>query len=527
MEGQEHKRVREHLQSLKGRIQNSRGSFLWACVVALLIAMQFAIIIYLPFVMRQYITWFYTLMEVVAVFAVLALTNDNRSMAYKFAWLCIIVVFPVSGYVMFALWGKVGSRNKLNIKIREKIEEVDSHLIVDQEVAEEFNEKHPVSSRMSKYMQAKNSPITKNNQAKYYETGEDAWEDIFVDLEKAERFVFIEFFIVAEGGLWDKLHDILKSKINQGVEVKFLYDDFGALFRTRRDFAHHLRNEGFQVGVFNPIHRYVNKLFMNFRDHRKIIVIDGKIAYTGGFNVGDEYANLIERFGVWKDAGIRVTGDAVYEMVITFLELWTVCAPGDVIEYDKYRAPETFPETDMYCHVLRDGPALSSYSFIGNTYRHMIQYAGKTVYIMTPYLMPDEAMVASILEASHRGVDVRIITPFVPDKKRIKMMTEYNYGLLLKNGVRIYEYQPGFIHSKVIMNEHCAIVGTINVDYRSFYLHYENGIWVYDEEFLKSVRADFEKTFAESIEITYKEWEKRPISRKIMQHIFHVFDTLA
>ncbi|MCH5265955.1 MAG: cardiolipin synthase [Lachnospiraceae bacterium] len=527
MDTRERKKPLKHLQGLKGRAQNNLSGALRVCIVALLVLFQFAILISLPILLRQYSTWFYIAMEVLGVFTILALTNDNRSMSYKFAWLCIIVVLPISGNIMFSIWGRVGKGNKLNRRIKEQISEVDKKLIHDERVVQEFVEKHPVTSRMSRYIQAEGSPLYKNNEARYYDFGEDAFEDIFADLEKAEKFIFIEFFIVAEGALWDKLHVILKRKIEEGVEVKFLYDDFGALMRTGKDFASDLRKEGFQVEVFNPIHKYVSKLFMNFRDHQKIIVVDGSIAYTGGFNIADEYANLVDRFGVWKDAGIRLTGDVVWGMTITFLELWTVCAKNDVIDYDRYRPVAEFPQTDMYCHVLRDGPALDTHSFVGSIYKQMIQYAGRIMYIMTPYLILEPPMTDTLIEAARRGVDVRIITPHIPDKKYIKYMTEYNYGILLKNGIRIYEYLPGFIHSKVVMNEHSAIVGTINMDYRSFYLHYENGVWIYDREFLKPVMKDFLQTFRESREISYGEWESRPKKRKAIQHILHMFDTLG
>ena len=323
------------------------------------------------------------------------------------------------------------------------------------------------------------------------------------------------------------MHDILKRKIEEGVEVKFLYDDFGALLRTSTDFAQKLRAEGFEVEVFNPIHKYTSKLFMNFRDHQKILVIDGEVAYTGGFNIADEYANLVERFGIWKDEGVRLKGDVVWSMVVTFLELWAVCSKNEEIDYERYRAEKTSIQSDMYCHVLRDGPALDTRSFVGSMYKQMIHYAGEKMYVMTPYLILEEAMIETLLEAVRRGVDVRIITPHIPDKKHIKYMTEYNYGILLKNGIRIYEYEPGFIHSKVVMNEHCAIVGTINMDYRSFYLHYENGVWNYDEEFRQAVEADFINTFAQSIEITYEDWKNRPLKMKIIQPILHVFDALV
>ena len=518
---------KKRLEGLKGRVQNSLSGFLRACIVALLVLFQFSLIIILPFFLREYFSIVYFLIEILGVLTILALTNDNRSMSYKYAWLCITVALPISGNIMFALWGKIGKRNKLNYRIKKQIEQVDNHLVSNEKLEKEFWEKHPVSSRMSRYMAAQGAPLYKNNKVSYYEMGEDVLEDLLEDMEKAKHFIFIEFFIVAEGALWDKVHDILVRKVKEGVEVKFLYDDFGALLRVSKDFSQKLKEEGIQVAVFNPIHKYTEQLFMNFRDHRKIVVIDGKVAYTGGFNIADEYANLIQRFGVWKDSGIRLEGDCVWAMTVTFLEMWTVSSREEV-DYDNYRKFHNHQiASDVYCHVLRDGPAISTYSFVGSSFKQMIQYAGKMLYVMTPYLILEEAMISTLVEAANRGVDVRIVTPYIPDKKYVKYMTEYNYGILLKEGVRIYEYVPGFIHSKVIMNEHCAIVGTINMDYRSFYLHYENGVWVYDEAFQEAVFRDFTKTFEQCKEVTYEEWKNRPLSKKIKQSVLHLFDTLA
>lgn len=521
------KNPKKRLKKLKGRMQSSFSGFLRACIVGALVLFQFAIIIIIPFILRGYATSFYILLEISALIAILVLTNDKHNDAYKFSWMCVILIFPISGLIMFNLWGKVGKKNKLNKAIAEQMKATDNRLEQDPEVSENFSKKHPVSSRMSKYMTAMGSPLFKNNEARYYPFGEDAFEDLFEDLEQAEHFIFIEFFIVAEGAIWDQIHEILLRKIHEGVKVKFLYDDFGALFRTGKDFAANLRKEGFEVEVFNPIHKYASKLYMNFRDHQKIVVIDGNIGYTGGFNLADEYANLIERFGVWKDAGIRVEGDAVWGLTVTFLEMWVVSSSEKKIDPEIYRPTKKFPENDVYCHVLRDGPALGETSFVGSVYKQMINYAGKTLYIMTPYLILEETLTRSLVEAKRRGVDVRVITPNIPDKKHVKWMTEYYYGELLKCGIRIYEYTPGFVHSKVVLEEHCAVVGTINMDYRSFYLHYENGIWIYNEEFLQEVRKDFDETFRVSHEITYEEWKNRPIKRQIMQHFLKVFSTLV
>lgn len=517
---------RGRIKKLKGRMQSSLSGFYRACLVGLLVVLQFAIFILIPFLFRNYASLFYSLIEVCGVLGILALTNDNRNFSYKFSWLCLILIFPISGLIMFNVWGRIGKRNRLNKQIKEQMKRTEEDLVQDDDISREFAKAHPVSSRMSRYMSSMGSPIFKNNQAEYYSMGEEVFEDLFEDLENAKHFILIEFFIVAEGALWDQIYEILKKKIAQGVEVKFLYDDFGAMFRTNKNFANTLREEGFEVQIFNPIHRYTGELYMNFRNHQKIIVIDGNIGYTGGFNLADEYANLIERFGVWKDEGIRIVGDAVWGLTVTFLEMWAVTSRQDV-DTEKYRPTAEFPPSKMYCHVLRDGPALSPRSFVGTIYKQMINYSGQILYIMSPYLVLEEGLVQSLVEAKCRGVDVRIITPGIPDKKQVKWLTEYNYGDLLAKGIRIFEYVPGFIHSKVVLSEHCAVVGTINMDYRSFYLHYENGIWVYDENFVEKVKADFNNTFEQTVEITYEEWRKRPLWKKIVQHILKAFSTLA
>jgi cardiolipin synthase len=375
-------------------------------------------------------------------------------------------------------------------------------------------------------MEAEGSPLYKNNKAKYYRMGEDAFDDMFADIAKAKKFVLIDFYIVAEGALWDQLHAILLDLIHQGVEVKFLYDDFGAVLRVGKYFARDLIAEGFEVQVFNPIHKYMHKLFMNYRSHQKIVVIDGNIGYTGGFNIADEYANLIDRFGVWKDTGIRLKGDAVWGLTVIFMQMWHVCS-NDELNLDAYRPDKAFPENRVYCHTLTDGPANNPKNLIETVYKQMIHFAGEKLYIMTPYLVLEESMIQALIESARRGVDVRIITPSIPDKKRVKWLTEYNYGILLLHGIRIFEYLPGFLHAKVIMNEHCAIVGTINMDYRSFYLHYENGVWIYDTEIIKDIHGDFDDTFQESREISYAEWLSRPWQLKIGQNILNVFSTLV
>ena len=322
------------------------------------------------------------------------------------------------------------------------------------------------------------------------------------------------------------MHEILKRKIEEGVEVKFLYDDFGAAIRTRKYFKQILEHEGFEVRVFNPIMKYTSQLYMNFRSHQKIMVIDGKVGYTGGFNLADEYANLVERFGVWKDTGIKVQGEAVWGLTVVFLQMWEASGQDkEHVDYLKYKLMAE-EKGDTWCQVISDGPANNPKNPIESIYNQMIMYSDQYLYITTPYLIIEDYMQQSLIEAVRRGVDVRIVTPYIPDKKYAKMLTNYNYGALLKGGVRIFEYTPGFIHAKQILTEDAAIVGTINMDYRSFYLHYENGVWMSGEKIQKDIHKDFEEMFEESREIKYEEWLNRPMSWKLIQPLLNLFATL-
>lgn len=516
----------ERIEEWTGRIKNSLSGFLRVCMVGLLVLFQIGIIIALPLLLSGFTIYFYLAMEIGSLIVTLSLINDNRSPSYKIAWICICLLLPVSGQIMYVCWGKPDSKKKIERKMLAIMRHGLEYLEYDNEVMEEYEKIHPTRSRMAKYMETEHFPLFKNNEVEYFPMGEDAFKSLFQDLKEAKKFILINFFIVAEGAIWDKMHQILLEKIKEGVEVKFMYDDFGAMLRTDKDFAKNLRKEGFEVRIFNPIHRYTDKLYMNYRSHQKIVVIDGDIGYTGGFNLADEYANLVERFGRWKDNGIRLCGDAVWGLTVIFLQMWEVCGEKIEIDFNLYR-PNLKPiSKQVFCQVLSDGPANNPDNPIESVYRQMVQYAKKYLYIMTPYLIIEHDMQDVLVAAVKSGIDVRIITPYIPDKKNVKLLTEYNYGFLLKNGVRIFEYLPGFIHAKTIISDTCGIVGTINMDYRSFYLHYENGVWISDLEVIDEIKMDFENTFAKSREVTYEEWRHRPLHTKMRQAVLNLFSTL-
>lgn len=513
-------------EKVKGRIQSHFSGFLRAFIVAMLVMLQFAFIIALPFLFSDYTVYLYTVLVVSSVFITLSLVNDERNMSYKISWISIVLVLPISGHIMYALWGKADSKKKIEGKILDKLKHGATFLEQDEEVLTQYNIEYPTKSRIVRYLNAEGFPLYKNNQVTYFPMGEDAFNDMFEEIGKAKSFILINFFIIAEGALWDHMHMILLQKIREGVKVKFMYDDFGALFRTNKNFKRDLEEEGFEVRVFNPVHKYLDKLYMNYRSHQKIVVIDGNIGYTGGFNLADEYANLVKRFGVWKDNGIKVIGDSVWGLTVTFLQMWEVCGSGDLLDYSPYKPTMEFPKNQTYCQVISDGPANNPNNPIENTYMQMIQYATEFLYITTPYLIIEDDMRQVLITAAKSGIDVRIITPGIPDKKNVNCLTNYNYGPLLKEGVRIYEYTPGFIHAKTIINETTGIVGTINMDYRSFYLHYECGVFLSNREVVEIIKQDFLATLELCHEVSYEEWKERPMGLKIYQALINPFATL-
>jgi cardiolipin synthase len=512
-------------EEVTGTIKGYLSGFLRATLVGLLVLVQFALIIYLSFALRGYTIYLYAGIQVLSIIIVIGLVNDSRNASYKISWICIIAALPITGHIMFMLWGNM-RRKKIDHKFLEKLQRGSQYLEFNPEVIKEFAEKYPTKSRMTRYLESNSFPLFKNNKLTYYPMGEAAFEAIFEEIDKAQNFILLNFFIVGEGVLWNRLHERLLPKLQNGVKVMFLYDDFGGMLRTPTNFRRTLENEGIEVRVFNPIHKYTDQLYMNYRSHQKIIVIDGNTGFTGGMNLADEYVNLVSRYGTWKDNAIKVEGDAVWGLTVTFLQMWEVSGNEAPMDYHPYRPTKQFEENSVYCQVVSDGPANNPRNPVENIYKQMIYYAKKVLYITTPYLIIEDDMRDALVTAAASGIDVRIITPFIPDKKNVKVLTNYNYGKLLEAGVRIFEYSPGFIHAKTIISEDCGIVGTINMDYRSFHLHYECGVWFCDKETINTIKQDLLNTMEQCHEVTYEEWQNRPLLMKFYQKILNLFSTL-
>lgn len=500
------------------------SGILRALIVAILVLAQILFITCLSLAMTKYTVFFYFLVELASLIVIITLVNGNSATSFKVGWISIILIMPITGHIMYVLWGS-NNNKKENNRVNAIFKNAHKYLKEDDKAKEVFAEEYPILKRTSDYLSSEKFPLYKNNNIEYYPMGEKVFDAMIEDIYKAEKFILIEFFIVAEGVLWDRFHQALLERINAGVEVKFLYDDFGAMFRTNKYFKEDLEEEGFEVRVFNPIHKYLDKLYFNYRSHQKILVIDGNIGYTGGVNIADEYANIHRRFGKWKDTAIRIEGEGAWGFSTTFLQMWDISGEGTV-DYRKYMPTKKFKENNSFCHIVSDGPANNPDNPIESLYRQMMSGAQKFLYITTPYLIIEEDMANQLMIAAKSGIDVRIITPFIPDKKTVKLLTNYNYGKLLRAGVKIYEYKPGFIHAKNIVNDMSAVVGSINMDYRSFYLHYECGAWMCDKKIVNTIKQDFLKTLEESVEITYEDWLKRPLRVKLVQPLINLFQTL-
>ncbi len=474
-------------------------------VVGVLILMQLLMILSMTIEFTKYFIVYYAVMFVLAFVFVLKIINTNQNMAYKLAWIVVVFTFPAFGVALYMIFSGNRLSNR-SIKKMRFMEGISSAVLGKGEnVVAELAEDDKNAEKQAKYIRnvAKYPPY-RNGRLDYFKTGEEAFVVMLEELEKAEKYIFIEYFIISEGEMWNRIHDILKKKVRDGVDVRIIYDDIGCIMTLKRDFAAQLEAEGIKCRVF---HRFVPVLSsrQNNRDHRKICVIDGKVAFTGGINIADEYINTIVKYGYWKDNAIMTDGEAAWSFTVMFLSMWEYLChtpPSEAGNYDKFKPDNlsAVQDNDGFIQPYSDDPL--DFNPVGeNVYLGMISAAHDYIWITTPYLIIDEQMEQTLITAVKSGVDVRIVTPGIPDKKIVNETTKSYYPNLIRNGVKIYEYQPGFIHAKTFLcDDKYATVGSINLDYRSLYLHFECGVWMYKTSCIKDIKDDFIGIFAESKE---------------------------
>ena len=507
------------------KLEKKIAGILRVVLASLILLAQLLLLFLLVINLKQMFVYAYFILEAIGLVEVLVLIDKNRGSSYTIAWIVTILVLPVFGVLLYFLWGRSGTHSRCGRKTHKTLSRRGEWLRPDPEVQLDLQGSHPSRKRISVYLEKGGFPLYRGTRCRYYPLGELQFNEMLAEMEQARRFIFIEYYIISEGRLWDRVYDVLKRKAAQGVEVRILYDDAGSIFALPDEFETDIAGDGIHALPFNPVRRYISRLYVNYRNHQKITIIDGNIAYTGGTNIADEYVNLYPKYGHWKDTAVRLEGDAVWSQTVMFLQMWEV-ESGLGEDYQQYR-PDSIVEGDGYYQPFTDGPVNEPDNPAEATYRYMITNAHEYVYITTPYLVVDNAMLGILCMAAVSGADVRIVTPKNSDHWYVHAVTRFNYGRLLEAGVRIYEYSPGYIHAKTILSDDDhAITGSINMDYRSFYLHFENGIWICGAPVLQDIKKDMLDTFEVSEEITLETWKARSWSVKLLQAVLRLFAPL-
>ena len=458
------------------------------------------------------------------VMAVIIITHKENN-AYRLIWMFVLIIFPFLGGVLYLLFSnkKIGALSEKKIADFKK-RQPDETTFSLENADKELCEISPVFRKQSQYVKnVTGFSVWKGTEIKYFDRGADFFPDLLENVKKAEKFIFVEYFIIDQGKWWNRILDVLKEKVKEGVDVRVVFDDMGSINVLPRGYEKTLQSYGIKAIAFNKIKFHINPR-LNFRDHRKIFDIDGNICYTGGVNLADEYSNDVVKFGYWKDDAIRLTGSACWNFTLMFLRNWD-CLTKEWDSLDKF-LPTVKGKDDGFVQAFDDSP-LDDNTIAEDTYLQIINNAKKYVWITTPYLILDEPMEAALKIAAKSGVDVRIITPHYPDKKSVFEVTRSNYEPLLKAGVKIYEFTPGFIHSKnFISDDEIAVVGTTNLDYRSFYLHFELSVLFFRSSLVDDLKTNFENTLHLCQEIHVGDEGNLPLFRRVFRGAARIMSPL-
>ena len=497
-------------------------------IVGVSILLQAAFLLSMVLFFSDYFIEVYFVCIFISICVVLWIVGNRSNPAYKIAWLIPILAFPVFGGILYLLFGG----HHLSARTRRKMQGVNATareaMGADQGAMARLEQLDRNAANQSRYIKyASDCPVHVNTEVEYFPLGELKYQRMLEELKKAKHYIFLEYFIIEEGVMWDSVLDILTEKAAQGVDVRVLYDDIGCMFTLPRDYARTLEERGIACCVFNPFIPVLSSR-LNNRDHRKILVIDGHTGFTGGINLADEYINAKVKYGHWKDTAVMLKGEGVWNLTVLFLSMWDHVR-GTEESFEPYRPPfhpESVREELGFVQPFTDSP-LDDEPVGENVYLNLINKAERYVYITTPYLIIDSTMTTALCTAAKSGVDVRILTPHIPDKKVIFEVTRAHYPLLLEAGVKIYEYTPGFVHAKTFsVDDKYGVVGSINMDYRSLFLHFECGVWMYRCPCIAQIRDDFLKTLEESQQMELDKVTRLSWVKKLGRAILRVFAPL-
>ncbi len=508
---------------LQQRGERRIAAALRIALVVVLVMLQIALVVLLAYFLQQRAAIVYAVLRLASLVAALLIYCRRGDVMYKFTWIILILTVPVAGLILYLLWSGEMQRRRFQRMAPRHEEEPESMRMRAALSADKLARAMPGWARVMNSLRGRDFPVYQNTKVSYYPEGKLFLESLSAQCAKAERFIFLEYFILAEGKVWDDLSAILCEKARAGVEVKIIFDDFGNIKRFRGENIEALREAGIEVFIFNPVHKYVNRLYFNYRDHRKIACIDGNIAYTGGVNIGDEYANLITRFGYWKDTGIRLEGEGAWGLTARFLEMLRFMGGTEHHERDYYR-PHDAPCAEGWCQPFVDGPQNNPDNPAEDVYLQLISNARRFLYITTPYFVPDISVQRALCIAGDGGVDVRLMLPAIPDHRYTDLVADSYIGELLEHHVKVYRYTPGFLHQKSIMvDREVAVVGSINMDYRSFDLHCECGVVLYGVGVIEDLLEDMDAVVEKSREVTLDQWRSRKWYRRIAELLMRIF----
>lgn len=472
-------------------------------IVGLLIIVQVAMLAVVVLRLSRYFAIFYGIFMLLSVVMTLVVINKEENPSYKLAWIIPIMAFPLFGGFFYLMFGNPRLSRRLSERLGKVHNRFAELVPPSRSACARAAELGEGLRNQSEYITRMGFPPFARTETTYLSPGEEKYKAMLKVLENAKRYIFLEYFIIEEGQMWDSILKILERKVKEGVEVRVLYDGFGCLLTLPDDYFRTLREKGIQCIEFNPLIPVLT-MFMNNRDHRKILVVDGHTGFMGGINLADEYINAKVKHGHWKDAAVMLRGDAVWSLATMFLTMWDSISDEELSDPERYRPlPEELPGSfSGIVQPYADSPL--DRDLVGEmVYLNIINRAQRYLYICTPYLIVDNETLTALLLAAKSGVDVRIITPHIGDKWYVHLLTRACYPQLVRGGVKIYEYTPGFIHSKTfVSDDEVATVGTINLDYRSLYLHFECGLWMAHSSCISAVRDDFLETLRVCEQVT-------------------------
>lgn len=496
-------------------------------IVSLLLALQVAVFGIVLTQFSNYAVTFYWICVLISFLVSLKIAGrKGGKLAYKVTLIIPILVFPVFGGLLYLVLGGANPSKKVQSGIQHMYQVYEAQFSSMGCGSDALASVGPDAVQQARYLEKSALfPVYTGTETRYFPTGESFFPVCLAELKKAKRYILIEYFIIAEGDVWDAVLKVLTEKAAQGVDVRVMYDDVGSVRVLPANYHKVLEARGIKCGVFQPF-RPVLSIHQNNRDHRKLCIIDGQVGFVGGLNMADEYANRIKRFGYWKDSALMLRGGAVWSLTVIFLCMWEFVREERVCYQDFRAEAPQIRSCSGFVQPYADTP-LDSEAVFATLCLQMITKAKKYLYLTTPYLIIDETIAMALFTAAKSGVDVRIMTPHIPDKPTVFEVTRSQYLSLLESGVKIYEFLPGFLHSKTMVSDDlCASVGSCNLDYRSFYLQFENGVWICDDPSVLAVRDDFLSMLPHCRQVRISDCKNVPVLRQAVRVILRMFSPL-